>query len=106
MSRSYDYFWTSKILIASGANELLKNNDGHQSINGVDGDVNGVKWIAALTSAHNKKELELALKGLEEDLKNVDKGDLVMSGMSKKRSAKSIWTADIDKQFKILCNKL
>jgi hypothetical protein len=108
MTQAYDYFWTSKVLIAAGADKSIKNDDGHCSINGIDGDMIGVNWIAALTSAHDLTQLEDALTGIEKDIedKNIDKVELVMGGMGKKRSSKHLWTSDIDQKFKQLCKML
>ena len=58
MAQAYDYFWTAKILVAAGADKSLKNEDGHCSIDGIDGDMIGVNWIAALTSARSDNELK------------------------------------------------
>ena len=70
----------------------------------------GVNWIAALTSAHSDNELKDALTGIEQDISmdraKIDKVDLVMGGMGKKRSDKELWTTEIDQRFKDLCKSL
>jgi hypothetical protein len=108
MSQAYDYFWTSRVLISAGALSNIKNSDGHCAINGVDGGMIAVNWIAALTSAHDKGQLEEALNGIEQAIteNKIEKSELVMGGMGKKRSSKNIWTKDIDQKFKDLCKKL
>jgi hypothetical protein len=110
MAQAYDYFWTAKILVAAGADKSLKNEDGHCSIDGIDGDMIGVNWIAALTSARSDNELKDALTGIEQDISmdraKIDKVDLVMGGMGKKRSDKELWTTEIDLWFKELCKSL
>ena len=88
------------------ANQFIVNDENHEAAHGIDGDMINVNWIAALTSAHTKEELEEALDGLEKEKNVVDKVSLVMGGMSKKKSNKNLWTSDIDLKFKQLCKAL
>jgi hypothetical protein len=104
MAKAYDYFWTGRVLVAAGANESLKNHDGHAACDGIDGDTGGVNFIAALTSAHTTVQLMEALDGILTQ-SDVDKSELVMGGMQKKRSAKALWTPEIDAKFKTLCKR-
>ena len=106
MAMAYDYFWTARLLVSSGANQFIVNDENHEAAHGIDGDMINVNWIAALTSAHTKEELEEALDGLEKEKNVVDKVSLVMGGMSKKKSNKNLWTSDIDLKFKQLCKAL
>ena len=107
MAMTYDYFWTAKFLVASGADGSIVNNENFAASHGIDGDMIGVNWIAALTSAHTKEELNEALNGLELDKEIVvDKVALVMGGMSKKKSDKDLWTTEIDTKFKQICKAL
>jgi hypothetical protein len=106
MAMAYDYFWSARLLVNSGANQYIVNDENHEAAHGIDGDMIGVNWIAALTSAHTKEELEEALAGLENDKDTVDKVSLVMGGMSKKKSDKDLWTPEIDTKFKQICKAL
>ena len=107
MAMAYDYFWTARFLVASGANQCIVNDENHEASHGIDGEMIGVNWIAALTSAHTKEELKEALNGLESDKEIVvDKVALVMGGMSKKKSDKDLWTTEIDTKFKQICKAL
>jgi hypothetical protein len=105
MSKAYDYFWSARLILAGGADPLLKNNDGHTAQDGIEGDKDGAgptNYIPAMTSAHSIEELQEALDGLLGQ-ETVDKGELVMGGMQKKKSDKALWTAEIDAKFKEVC---
>ena len=119
MAQAYDYFWSARLLVESGADEALKNKDGHAASTGIDGDMIGTNWIAAMTSAHTGIEIEEAVSSLEIQIGQrtkglvsggsthaIDKVDLVMGGMAKKRSSVDIWTKEIDQRFKLMCQKL
>ena len=105
MAKAYDYFWSARLILEGGADPELKNNDGHAAQDGIEGDKNGAaptNYIPALTSAHSIEELNEALEGLLAQ-ENVDKGELVMGGMQKKRSDKALWTPEVDAKFKEVC---
>ena len=105
MAKAYDYFWSARLILASGADPTLKNNDGHAAQDGIEGDKDGAgptNFIPALTSAHSLEELNEALDGLLKQ-ETVDKGELVMGGMQKKKSDKNLWTPEIDAKFKEVC---
>ena len=64
------------------------NDDGHASGTGLAGDKDDSDFISALATAHNKKQLNDALAGLEQSAaagKPIDKAELVMAGMKKKK---------------------
>lgn len=104
MARAYDYYWCGQLITAGGANRELKNEAGHRSDMGIDGDKRGDDAVAALVSAHNAQQLNKALELIAAQ-QTVDKGQLVMAGMGKKKSAKPLWTTDVDAKFKALCKK-
>lgn len=105
MSRAYDYYWCGKLLVEAGAGEDVKNEAGFESGQGIDGDKRGDDAIPALISARDSKEIALALDMIAKQ-SDVDKGQLVMAGMGKKRSAKELWTASVDAQFKEICKSI
>ena len=98
MARQYGYFWLSDFLIKSGADVEVTNNDGHAANTGIEGDQSSNDFVAALTDAHDMDELNASLDGLS-SASGVDKAALVMAGMQKKKSAKALWTADIQARF-------
>jgi len=104
MAKAYDYFWCARLILAAGANPDLLNEAGFKAVDGIDGDKVGLDWIPALTSAHTADELDEALTGLMTQ-ENVDKSALVMGGMQKKKSAKDIWTPEVQERFKEICKK-
>lgn len=104
MGRSYDYYWCCKLLVDAGASLTKKNNAGHESGSGLEGEKLSDTHIPALISAHNAEQLNLALELINQQ-EQVDKSQLVMAGMGKKRSAKALWTAEVDAKFKELCRK-
>ena len=104
MAKAYDYFWCARLLLNSGADPAIKNNDGHQAQHGIEGEQTSdyIDYVPALTSAHSVGELEEALNGLLNQ-ETVDKSALVMGGMQKKRNDKTNWTPEIDALFKHVC---
>ena len=104
MAKAYDYFWCARLIVAAGADLEIKNQDGFAAKDGIEGDKGSVDFIPALTSAHTIEELTEALDGLLTQ-GEVDKSALVMGGMQKKRSDKTIWTPEIDAKFKAVCKK-
>ena len=104
MAKAYDYFWCARLIVAGGADCDIKNQDGFAAKDGIEGDKTELDYIPALTSAHTKEEIEEALEGLMNQEK-IDKSALVMGGMQKKRSAKPLWTPEVDALFKTVCQK-
>ena len=52
-----------------------------------------------MISAHNAEELNAAMKGLQsQDVATIDKAEFIQAGMAKK-SAKDIWTAEVQGIF-------
>ena len=104
MAKAYDYFWCARFILAAGANPDVLNGEGNKACEGIDGDKVGLDWIPALTSAHTAAELDEALTGLMTQ-ETIDKSGLVMGGMQKKKSAKDIWTPEVQERFKEICKK-
>lgn len=104
MARTYDYYWCAQLLTGGGASKGINNEAGHVSETGIDGDKRGDDAVPALVSAHNAHELNEALEMIASQ-QVVDKGQLVMAGMGKKKSAKPLWTPEVDAKFKELCKK-
>ena len=101
MAVAYDYFWCAKLLREQGnADVTIKNNDGHVAISGIDGDKKDGDWVPAMISAHNAEELNAAMKGLQsQDVATIDKNEFILAGMAKKKTAKDIWTAEVQGIF-------
>ena len=105
MSREYDYFWCCQCIIEANANVNLMNNAGHIENTGIEGTISDEDGLPALSSAHNAVELDKALTMLEHQ-KGLDKAKLVMCALGFKKSNKNLWTDEIDKRFKAICNRL
>ena len=101
MAVAYDYFWCAKVLREQGnADVTIKNNDGHVANSGIDGDKKDGDWVPAMISAHNVEELNAAMKGLQsQDVATIDKAEFIQAGMAKKKSAKDIWSAEVQGIF-------
>ena len=105
MSREYDYFWCCQRLIEANADVNLKNEAGHIANSGIEGEMSDKDGLPALSSAHNAVELDEALTMLEHQ-KGLDKAKLVMCALGFKKSNKNLWTDEVDKRFKAICNRL
>eukprot|EP00944_MAST-04C_sp_MAST-4C-sp1_P006812 g6812.t1 len=107
MALEYDYWFISKFLMENGADGSIKNEDGNTAESGIGGERTINDFVAALTSAHNLEELEFALEKLAAQKDPpIDKAALVQGGMAKKRSAKDIWSKDIQAKFMKLVQSL
>ena len=111
MARAYDYFWVSRYLLKHGANPGLKNKEGIAANTGLSGDKGDDDFVAALAAAHNKSQLNEALCGLETQAakgrdNGIDKAELVMAGMKKKKEAKVLWRPEVNTRFRAICNSL
>jgi len=102
MSQAYDYYWTAKILTASGANPGIENNDGHKACAGIEGDKDDKNYVAALSSAADGVELAAALVLLQNaPAGSIEKGSLVMEGMKARKRLKAMgaWTAEFNTKY-------
>ena len=101
MAMAYDYYWCAKILREQGnADATIKNNDGFEAISGIEGDKKEGDFVPAMISAHNAEELNEAMKGLQtQDISTIDKANFIQAGMQKKKTAKDIWTGEVQGIF-------
>lgn len=104
MGRAYDYYWCCRLLQTAGASLSKKNNEGFAAGDGIEGDKSTENAVPGIISAHNAQELNEALDLINKQ-ETVDKSQLVMAGIGKKKSAKALWTAEVDAKFKALCKK-
>ena len=66
----------------------------------VDGDKKEGDFVPAMISAHNAEELNEAMKGLQtQDISTIDKANFIQAGMQKKKTAKDIWTGEVQGIF-------
>merc|ERR1712194_627065 len=95
MSVAYDFYHQTKFLLANGADQSVKNGDGHTAILGIDGDKAGKEaWdspLNQLKSARNLEEMTAALEAIKTctDKALLDKGDIVQAGMLMKKAPTS-----------------
>lgn len=110
MTIAYDLYFTSKVLLESGANGNIVNAAGNKAIHGIDGDHGDEQpWdhpLIILSAAGDEEELEAAFTALEQaDRESVKKEKLIQTGMLKKKSPKTaaIWDhkrfLDLAKKF-------
>eukprot|EP00943_MAST-04B_sp_MAST-4B-sp1_P006492 g6492.t1 len=101
MALAYDYYWCARILTTQGnANSKIKNNDGYEAGTGIEGDKTDGDWLPAMISAHNAEELNEAMEGLRnQDISTIDKAAFIQAGMAKKKSAKDIWSGEVQNIF-------
>ena len=105
MSRAYDYFWTSQLLLQHGADPAILNNAGFAANTGLEGDVDPQNPIPALVSAHNINEAIQALEMLEQvEAGGLGKDSLVIAGLTKKKQC-DFWTDDIHTRFQAICHR-
>lgn len=96
MSVAYDFFAQTKLLLDKGADKSVKNGDGNAAITGIDGDKVGpeawdspVQKLKACDDAASMNEAFKALEGAKAE--DVDKAQLVQTGMKKKNEMKGVW---------------
>lgn len=102
MSVEYDFYKQTKLLLEQGADGAVKNDDGNEAISGIDGTKLGAEaWdspVNMIKSATTNEDLVEVLDLLEkylvepDETKPIDKSQLVMAGMAKKRTwPKGTW---------------
>ena len=110
MSREYDLFWCSRLLVKAGADVTLQNDAGSPANYGIEGNSSDKDGLAALSSAHDALELKEALDMLERQQRGegpeLDKAKLVMCGMAAKKEHPEIWTKEVQSFFRGICNSL
>lgn len=105
MAREYDYFWCCKCLIEANADVDIKNEAGHAANTGIEGEMSDKDGLPALSSAHNASEVDEAL-GMLEGQTDLDKAKLVMCALAFKKLNSQLWTDNVEKRFKAICNRL
>jgi len=113
MSVEYDFYFVSKLLLDSGADGEIVNEEGSKAIEGIEGSKKGTDaWdnpVNILRAAHTKEELDLGFASLEKAVETpelIDKSTLTQVGMAKNRdkdpAMKAIWDQN---RFKKLVHK-
>jgi ankyrin repeat protein len=98
MALEYDYWFIAKHLMENGADTSIENQDGNKAGAGIGGEKSIDDFVPALITADTADEVNFALDKIKEQ-SGVDKAALVQAGMAKKRSAKDIWSGDIQTKF-------
>lgn len=102
MSVEYDYYEQTQWLLDQGADQSVKNGDGHAAITGIDGGKIGVEAypgpMQLLMVATDKDTVERAYAAFEEFLASQDVGadadlkvKLAQAGMKRKKELKECW---------------
>ena len=107
MSISYAYESVVKYLYNNGANDSIKNWDGHQAKNGIEGDKDRSGPLHLLETCVPSEAALSALVALEALVKDrpdaVDKGQVAMLGMQVKKGnrdlPKDLWTPECQAKF-------
>ena len=60
MTREYDLFWCSRLLVKAGADLALTNELGNVANTGIEGEASDKDGLAALSSAHDAVEVQEA----------------------------------------------
>mmetsp|Transcript_50487 Transcript_50487/g.117866 ORF Transcript_50487/g.117866 Transcript_50487/m.117866 type:complete len:317 (+) Transcript_50487:99-1049(+) len=98
MSAEYDFYFVCKALLGANADVSIENKDGKKAIAGIEGTKVGSKAydnpVNILKSASTSEQLEEAFLKLEDAAAKggeVDKAELIQTGMQKKKAGKDNW---------------
>jgi ankyrin repeat protein len=105
MSVAYDLDDVSSTLVAAGANEELKNADGHPAKYGISGDLLQKRAIGAFQDATTADALVAALQTIGKT-PGMDKALVVQKGMAKKKEAGAQWTPAVQTAFTTIIQAL
>mmetsp|Transcript_45992 Transcript_45992/g.106962 ORF Transcript_45992/g.106962 Transcript_45992/m.106962 type:complete len:310 (+) Transcript_45992:88-1017(+) len=98
MSVEYDFYFVSKALLDAKADVDIENKDGKKAITGIEGAKvgpnaydNPVNILKAATTSEQLEEAFLKLEDVAAKGDEVDKADLIQTGMQKKKAGKDNW---------------
>eukprot|EP00968_Pinguiococcus_pyrenoidosus_P019034 scaffold1988_cov255-Pinguiococcus_pyrenoidosus.AAC.12 len=105
----YSYYWVTKSLIEAGADETIKNSEGFEAGQGINGEAEQMTALDALADASTLQHVNMAMQMLEEaDASTIDKEKAVkvMLAMKKKNAEDGLWPEEVNRRFRELIKAL